>query len=221
MELMKQLIEKMNLTEITIGYGFTEASPLITQTRYDDSLEIKVGTVGKAHQNVKVKIVDPETKKEIPLDTAGELCAYGYNAMKGYYKMPDKTKEVIDAEGWMHTGDLAAMDKNGVCRIVGRIKDMIIRGGENIYPAETEEFFHKKKTLVIPDFVANAGGVISSYVEYIGGNKERMFKLVKEKVINNTKLVLNQAKNKGLSPRECAMKIARDRVLKKCRICRI
>ncbi len=141
MELMKQLIEKMNLTEITIGYGFTEASPLITQTRYDDSLEIKVGTVGKAHQNVKVKIVDPETKKEIPFDTAGELCAYGYNAMKGYYKMPDKTKDVIDAEGWMHTGDLAAMDKNGVCRIVGRIKDMIIRGGENIYPAETEEFF--------------------------------------------------------------------------------
>ena len=140
MELMKQLIEKMSLTEITIGYGFTEASPLITQTRYDDPLEIKVGTVGKPHQNVKVKIVDPETKKEVPFDTAGELCAYGYNAMKGYYKMPDKTKEVIDSESWMHTGDLATIDKNGVCRIVGRIKDMIIRGGENIYPAEVEEF---------------------------------------------------------------------------------
>ncbi len=141
MELMKQLIEKMNLREITIGYGFTEASPLITQTRYSDPLEIKVGTVGKPHQNVKVKIVDPETKKEAPFDTPGELCAYGYNAMKGYYKMPDKTKEVIDPEGWMHTGDLASMNKDGICRIVGRIKDMIIRGGENIYPAEIEEFF--------------------------------------------------------------------------------
>ncbi len=141
MELMKQLIEKMNLTEITIGYGFTEASPLITQTRYSDPLEIKVGTVGKPHQNVKVKIVDPESKKEVPFNIAGELCAYGYNAMKGYYKMPDKTKDVIDSERWMHTGDLATMDKDGVCRIVGRIKDMIIRGGENIYPAEVEEFF--------------------------------------------------------------------------------
>ncbi len=141
MELMKQLIEKMNLNEITIGYGFTEASPLITQTRYNDLLEIKVGTVGKPHQEVKVKIVDPETKKEVPFNTAGELCAYGYNAMIGYYKMLDKTKDVIDAESWMHTGDLATMDENGVCRIVGRIKDMIIRGGENIYPAEIEEFF--------------------------------------------------------------------------------
>ena len=141
MELMKQLIEKMNLTEITIGYGFTEASPLITQTRYDDPLEIKVGTVGKAHQSVKVKIIDPESKKELPPNTPGELCAYGYNAMKGYYKMPDKTKEVIDSKGWMHTGDLATVDEKGVFKIVGRIKDMIIRGGENIYPAEVEEFF--------------------------------------------------------------------------------
>lgn len=140
MELMKQLIEKMNLTEITIGYGFTEASPLITQTRCNDPIEIKVGTVGKPHQNVKVKIIDPETKKEQPPNTPGELCAYGYNAMKDYYNMPDKTKDVIDKEGWMHTGDLATMDKNGVYRIVGRIKDMIIRGGENIYPAEIEDF---------------------------------------------------------------------------------
>ena len=141
MELMKQLIEKMNLTEITIGYGFTEASPLITQTRYNDPLDIKVGTVGKPHQNVKVKIIDPETQKEAPLNAPGELCAYGYNAMNGYYNMPEKTKEVIDKEGWMHTGDLATMDKKSVVKIVGRIKDMIIRGGENIYPAEIEEFF--------------------------------------------------------------------------------
>jgi len=128
MELMKHLIEKMNLNEITIGYGFTEASPLLTQTRFNDPLEIKVGTVGKAHQNVKVKIVN------------GELCGYGYNAMKGYYKMPEKTKEVLDPEGWMHTGDLATVDENNVYKIVGRIKDMIIRGGENIYPAEVEDF---------------------------------------------------------------------------------
>ncbi|MBI3590955.1 MAG: AMP-binding protein [Candidatus Melainabacteria bacterium] len=141
MELMKQLIEKMNLTEITIGYGFTEASPLITQTRYNDSIDVKVGTVGKPHQHVKVKIIDPETKKELPPNTPGELCAYGYNAMKGYYKMPERTKEVIDQEGWMHTGDLAALDEEGFFKIVGRIKDMIIRGGENIYPAEIEDFF--------------------------------------------------------------------------------
>ncbi len=139
MELMKQLIEKMNLNEITIGYGFTEASPLITQTKFDDPLEIKVGTVGKHHQYVKVKILDPESKKEVKPNTPGELCAYGYNAMKGYYKMPDKTKDVIDSEGWMHTGDLAT-EENGVYKIVGRIKDMIIRGGENIYPAEVEDF---------------------------------------------------------------------------------
>lgn len=140
MELMKQLIEKMNLTEITIGYGFTEASPLITQTRYDDPLEVKVGTVGRAVQHVKAKIWDVETKKDLPPNTPGEVCAYGYNRMKGYYKMPDKTNEVIDKEGWMHTGDLGTIDENGVIKIVGRIKDMIIRGGENIYPAEIEDF---------------------------------------------------------------------------------
>ena len=153
MELMKQLIEKMHLTEITIGYGFTEASPLITQTRYYDPLEIKVGTVGKPVQQVKVKIVDPETNKELPLNTPGELCAYGYNAMKGYYKMPEKSKQVIDSEGWMHTGDLATMDENGVFRIVGRIKDMIIRGGENIYPAEIEEFFMTSPKIEIVQIV--------------------------------------------------------------------
>ena len=141
MELMKQLIDKMHLTEITVGYGFTEASPLITQTRYNDPLEIKVGTVGKPHQNVKVKIISPETKAELPHNTPGELCAFGYNAMIGYYNMPEKTKETIDSSGWMHTGDLATMDEKDICKIVGRIKDMVIRGGENIYPAEIEEFF--------------------------------------------------------------------------------
>lgn len=141
MELMKQLIEKMNLTEITIGYGFTEASPLITQTRYSDSLDVKVGTVGKTVQHVEVKILEPGTKNEVPQGEKGELCAYGYNSMIGYYNMPDRTKETLDEEGWMHTGDLATVDENGVYKIVGRIKDMIIRGGENIYPAEIEDFF--------------------------------------------------------------------------------
>lgn len=140
MELMKQLIEKMNLTEITIGYGFTEASPLITQTRFNDPLEIKVGTVGTNIQNVKVKIINHNTGEELPYGKKGELCAHGFNAMKGYYKMPEKTAETIDKNGWMHTGDLAIVDERGVYRIAGRIKDMIIRGGENIYPAEVEDF---------------------------------------------------------------------------------
>lgn len=141
MELMKQLIEKMNLTEITIGYGFTEASPLITQTKYNDPVEIKVGTVGKPMQYVEVKVICPEMKTQLSINTPGELCSRGYNNMQGYYKMPEKTKEVIDDEKWMRTGDLATMSENGFFKIVGRIKDMIIRGGENIYPAEIEEFF--------------------------------------------------------------------------------
>lgn len=154
MELMKQLIEKMNLTEITIGYGFTEASPLITQTRYNDPLEVKVGTVGRAVQHVRAKIWDPESKKDLPPNTPGEVCAYGYNAMKGYYNMPDKTKEVIDKEGWMHTGDLGTMDKDGVIKIVGRIKDMIIRGGENVYPVEVEEFLMTNTKIEIVQVVS-------------------------------------------------------------------
>ena len=153
MELMKQLVEKMNLTEITIGYGFTEASPLLTQTRYDDPIEIKVGTVGKPLQHVKVKIVDPNTNEELPPGKAGELCGFGYNAMKGYYKMPEKTKGVIDDEGWMHTGDLATVDENNVYKIVGRIKDLIIRGGENIYPAEVEDFLMQNQKVEIAQIV--------------------------------------------------------------------
>ena len=175
MELMKQLIEKMNLTEITIGYGFTEASPLITQTRYNDPLEVKVGTVGNPHQHVQVKIIDPETKKEVPPGTAGELCAKGYNAMISYYNIPDKTKEVIDSENWMHTGDLGTIDKNGVCRIVGRIKDMIIRGGENIYPAEIEDFFMTNSKVEIVQIIGISdekfGEQIAAVIKLKEGNK--------------------------------------------------
>lgn len=140
-EVMKAVIEKMGAKEITIAYGQTESSPVITQTRTDDPIEIRVETVGKALPAVEVKIVEPGTKKKFQ-GGQGELCTRGYHDMKGYYKDPEATKEVIDEEGWLYTGDLAVMDENGYCKITGRLKDMIIRGGENIYPREIEEFLY-------------------------------------------------------------------------------
>lgn len=141
-ELMKAVINKMGMKDITICYGQTESSPVITQTRADDSFELKVETVGRAHPNVEVKIVEPGTNKEVPPNVQGELCTRGYHVMKGYYKNPDATREAIDEDKWLHTGDLAVMDENGYVRITGRLKDMIIRGGENIYPREIEEFLY-------------------------------------------------------------------------------
>ena len=141
-EVMKRVIKDMGATEMTIVYGQTEASPGITQTRDQDSLELKTTTVGKALPNVEVIIVDPVYGKELPIGEQGELCTRGYHVMKGYYKMPEATAKVIDKENWLHTGDLAIMDENGYCKITGRIKDMIIRGGENIYPREIEEFLY-------------------------------------------------------------------------------
>jgi len=141
-EVMKNVINKMNMTEITICYGQTESSPVITQTRTVDPLELRVETVGRALPNVEAKIVQPGTSRELPFNQQGELCTRGYHVMKGYYKNPDATREAIDEEGWLHTGDLAVMDENGYCRITGRLKDMIIRGGENIYPREIEEFLY-------------------------------------------------------------------------------
>ena len=141
-EVMKKVVDKMGASEMTIAYGQTEASPVITQTRPDDSLEIRVSTVGRALPNVEVKIVDPATNEAVAPDVQGEMCTRGYHVMKGYYKMPEATAEAIDSDGWLHTGDLAIMDKNGYCKITGRIKDMIIRGGENIYPREIEEFLY-------------------------------------------------------------------------------
>ena len=141
-EVMKKVVDKMGASEMTIAYGQTEASPVITQTRPDDSLEIRVSTVGRALPNVEVKIVDPATNETVAPEVQGELCTRGYHVMKGYYKMPEATAEAIDSDGWLHTGDLAIMDKNGYCKITGRIKDMIIRGGENIYPREIEEFLY-------------------------------------------------------------------------------
>ncbi|AST94099.1 AMP-binding protein [Sutcliffiella cohnii] len=142
-EVMKAVVEKMGADEITIAYGQTESSPVITQTRTDDPIELRVSSVGKALPNVEVKIVEPGTNKEVPIGVQGELCTRGYHVMKGYYNNPEATREAIDEDGWLHTGDLAVMDESGYCKITGRLKDMIIRGGENIYPREIEEFLYQ------------------------------------------------------------------------------
>ncbi|MBW4056791.1 MAG: AMP-binding protein [Proteobacteria bacterium] len=141
-EVMKRAVKDMHVSEITSVYGQTEASPGITQTRTDDAIELRVATVGRALPGAEVKITDIETGATLPPGKQGELCARGYMVMKGYYKMPEETATVIDADGWLHTGDLAIMDENGYCKITGRIKQMIIRGGENIYPREIEEFLY-------------------------------------------------------------------------------
>lgn len=141
-EVMKRVIRDMHASEITIAYGQTEASPVITQTRTEDPIELRVATVGRALPDVEVKIVDIKTGATLPPGKQGELCTRGYLVMKGYYKMAEETARAIDAEGWLHTGDLAVMDESGYCRITGRIKNMIIRGGENIYPREIEEFLY-------------------------------------------------------------------------------
>lgn len=141
-EVMKAVTETMGASEITITYGQTESSPGITMTRTNDPLHLRVGSVGRAMPNVEVKIVDPTTDEEVPVGVQGELCTRGYHVMKGYYKNPSATASAIDEEGWLHTGDLAEMDENGYCKITGRLKDMIIRGGENIYPREIEEFLY-------------------------------------------------------------------------------
>ena len=141
-EVMKRAVKDMHVTEITSVYGQTESSPGITQTRTEDSIELRVATVGRALPDAEVKIVDIETGATLPPGKQGELCARGYMVMKGYYKMPEETAKVIDADGWLHTGDLAIMDENGYCKITGRIKQMIIRGGENIYPREIEDFLY-------------------------------------------------------------------------------
>ena len=141
-EVMKKVIDKMNMKDIVIVFGQTEASPGCTMTTTDDSVERRVSTVGRAFEGVECRIVDPETNEEVPDGTAGEFVARGYNIMKGYYKMPEATAQAIDSEGWLHSGDLCIRDKDGYYKVVGRIKDMIIRGGENIYPKEIEEFLY-------------------------------------------------------------------------------
>lgn len=139
---MQEVVDKMNMKEITIVYGQTEASPGCTMSSTDDSLEVRVNTVGRNLPNIECRIVDPETNQELPYDTVGEFVARGYNLMKGYYKMPIETAQAIDADGWLHTGDLALKMPDGNYKITGRLKDMIIRGGENLYPKEIEDFLY-------------------------------------------------------------------------------
>jgi fatty-acyl-CoA synthase len=141
-EVMKQVIERMGMAEVTICYGMTETSPVSTQTRSDDSIDRRVSTVGRVHPHQEVKIVDPETGLTVPRGTPGEFCTRGYSVMLGYWNEPEKTAEAIDSARWMHTGDLAVMDEDGYLGITGRIKDMVIRGGENVYPREIEEFLY-------------------------------------------------------------------------------
>jgi fatty-acyl-CoA synthase len=142
-ELMKRVVSDMGAHEITIGYGQTEASPLITQTITDDPIEKRVGTVGRAFPGIEVQIIDPKSGQPLPDGQSGELCCRGHNVMIGYYKMPDRTAHAIDAEGWLHTGDMALRQPDGYFRITGRYKDLIIRGGENIAPREIEELLYR------------------------------------------------------------------------------
>lgn len=142
-ELMKKVTSEMGASQMTIGYGQTEASPLVTQTRVHDSLELRVGTVGRTLPGVEAKVIDPETGRELADMEHGELCSRGHNVMLGYFKLPDKTAEAIDPDGWLHSGDLAMREPTGYYRITGRLRDLIIRGGENVYPREIEELLYQ------------------------------------------------------------------------------
>ncbi|MBN2840494.1 MAG: AMP-binding protein [Coriobacteriia bacterium] len=167
-ETMRQVIDRMHASEMTICYGLTETSPVFTQTTVDDTLERKCETVGRAHDAVDVRVIDPETGEDCPPGVPGELCCRGYNVMKGYYKMPEATAAVIDSEGYLHSGDLGTVDEHGYYRITGRIKDMIIRGGENIYPREIEEFLYTMpgvedaQVIGVPD--SKYGEVVGAFV---------------------------------------------------------
>jgi fatty-acyl-CoA synthase len=141
-EVMKQVIEKMHMDEVTICYGMTETSPVSTQTAAGDSLEKRTQTVGRVHPHLEVKLIDPASGRTVERGEPGELLTRGYSVMAGYWNEPERTAEAVDEHGWMHTGDLATMDEDGYLNIVGRSKDMVIRGGENVYPREVEEFLH-------------------------------------------------------------------------------
>jgi fatty-acyl-CoA synthase len=175
-EVMKQVIDRMGMAEVAICYGMTETSPVSTQTRADDSLDRRVSTVGRVGPHLEIKIVDPVTGLTVSRGTAGELCTRGYSVMLGYWEQPDKTAEVIDAARWMHTGDLAVMDDAGYVSITGRIKDMVIRGGENIYPREIEEFLYTHPDIVdaqvigVPD--AHYGEELMAWVRLHEGAPE-------------------------------------------------
>ena len=163
-ETMREVMDRMHATEITICYGLTETSPVFTQTTVDDDIEHKCETVGRKHEPVLVKIVDPDTGRVCGVGEPGELCCKGYNVMKGYYKMPEETARVIDEDGYLHSGDIGTVDEDGYYRVTGRVKDMIIRGGENVYPLEVENFL-----LTMP-------GVLDAQV--VGAPDERLGEIV-------------------------------------------
>jgi fatty-acyl-CoA synthase len=171
-EVMKRCIVDMNMREITICYGMTETSPVSTQTSHDDGLDRRVGTVGRVHPHVEIKIVDAEGRI-VPRGAPGEFCTRGCSVMLGYWDDADKTAQAVDRAGWMHTGDLATMDENGYCNIVGRLKDMVIRGGENVYPREIEEFLFRHpaieavQVIGVPDL--NYGEELCAWVKLKAG----------------------------------------------------
>jgi fatty-acyl-CoA synthase len=166
--LMEKVVSRMGIREICIGYGQTEASPIITFTSVDDPIEVRVGTVGHPIPGLEVKLVDPATGRALGSDQAGELCVRGHCVMSGYYNNPEATARAIDDDGWLHTGDLARRREDGNYRIVGRSKELIIRGGENIYPPEVEEFLHHHPAVAevavagLPD--AKYGEVVAAWV---------------------------------------------------------
>jgi fatty-acyl-CoA synthase len=141
-EVMKRVVSDLHMPQVTIAYGMTETSPVSFQSDVDDPLQKRVTTVGRIAPHVEVKIVDG-SGQTVPVGQSGELCTRGYSVMSGYWDEPEKTAEAIDRDGWMHTGDLATIDRDGFCNIVGRVKDMVIRGGENVYPREIEEFLYR------------------------------------------------------------------------------
>jgi fatty-acyl-CoA synthase len=164
-QVMRQVMERMNMREITICYGLTEGSPVMTQTRVEDDIRRKTETVGRAMPGIEVRVVDPETNRVVPPGVQGEVCCRGYNVMKGYYNNEKATAEAIDSEGWLHSGDLGVLDADGYLAITGRLKDMIIRGGENIYPREIEEFLY---TMECVSDVQVAGVPSRKYGEEVG-----------------------------------------------------
>ena len=173
--LMEAVVHTLGASQITIGYGQTEASPIITMTSVDDPIEVRVGTVGRPLPGLEVRLVDPATRREVAPGEPGELCVRGHGVMAGYYKAPEATARVIDAEGWLYTGDLARRRDDGNYRIVGRSKELIIRGGENIYPPEVEEFLHHHPAVAevavvgLPD--ARYGEVVSAWVVLRAGER--------------------------------------------------
>ncbi|MEK6442906.1 AMP-binding protein [Pseudonocardia sp. T1-2H] len=183
-EVMKQVVSRMGMEEVTICYGMTETSPVSMQTRADDSLELRVSTVGRVHPHLEIKIVDPDTGLTMPRGEPGELCTRGYSVMLGYWDEPEKTAEAIDAARWMHTGDLGVMDADGYVNITGRIKDMVIRGGENVYPREIEEFLYTHPDIVdaqvvgVPD--AKYGEELCAWVQLREGVADLTAEAVRE-----------------------------------------